>query len=192
MIPRGQPRPVRSQKARVCTVGAPAEIVYSRLDLCLLLGGDRDSESGPQRVSREEPGEEVLGCINSFHSRIQVRDSGARWMCVSGSRPLVSHKGEGRRQRHAPERSQGEAERGGGVERPAASPRSLAESSLPQSWGLPLPSTNTGGLKMDTRPCPSSLLPEEVCAALSHKQPLLTETWGEAASGLPGSGSVRE
>ena len=113
-------------------------------------------------------------------------------MCVSGSRPLVSHKGEGRRQRRAPERSQGEAERGGGLKRPAAPPRSLAESSLPQSWGLPLPSTNTGRLKMDTRPRPSSLLPEEVCAALSHKQRLLRETWGEAASGLPGSGSVRE
>lgn len=36
------------------------------------------------------------------------------------------------------------------------------------------------------------MLPEEVCAALSRKPPLVTETWGEAVSGLPGSGSVRE
>ena len=73
--------PVLSQKARVCTVGAPAETVSTRLNPCLLPGGDRDPGSGPQKVSREEPGEEVLGCVNSIHPGIQ----GPGGCVVSGS-----------------------------------------------------------------------------------------------------------
>ena len=85
-----------SQKARVCTVGAPAETVNSRLNPSLLPGGDRDPGSGPQGVSREEPGEEVLGCVNNIHPGIQ----GPGGCVVSSSRLLVSHKGKGRRLRH--------------------------------------------------------------------------------------------
>ena len=83
MIPKW---PVLSQKARVCTVGAPAETVSTRLNPCLLPGGDRDPGSGPQRVSREEPGEEVLGCRKQH----PPWDSGARWMC--GERFLTAGK----------------------------------------------------------------------------------------------------
>lgn len=167
----GQPRPVLSQKARVCTVGAPAETVSSRLNPRLLPGGDRDPGSGPQRVSREEPGEEVLGCVNSIHPGIQ----GPGGCVVSGSRLLVSHKGKGRRQT-CPREDSGrsrERERGG---KTSCSTSFFGREQPPPVLGLPFPSTSTGDLRWNHVPAPSSLLPEEVCAALSHKQPLLTET----------------